>query len=256
MKIISILSSIIFSLLLIMGCSGNRSTKQDSISSVDTTSVPDTGYTGIKQYMSGKYKVSEVTFKNGIKEGLKKTFYQDGRLRQTFIYKNNLRVDSSLWYYPEGQVFRSTPYKRDTADGIQRQYYRNGKIKARIGYKNGLRTPFIEEFTQDGKLVGGYPELVIDFRDDYKTRGVYQISLELSDKSTKVRYYRGDFSGGVFDTAHCEKIKTVKGVGTLNLKKTGSSTIDNVGVIAEILTAYGNNYLVNKKITLPYNDLK
>ncbi len=57
--------------------------------------VPDTGYTGIKQFMSGKYLVSEVTFKNGVKEGLKKTFYTSGKVRQTFWYENNLREDSS-----------------------------------------------------------------------------------------------------------------------------------------------------------------
>ncbi len=50
-------------------------------------SVPDTGYTGIKQYMSGKTLVKEVTFKNGVREGLMKSFYQTGEVRQTFWYE-------------------------------------------------------------------------------------------------------------------------------------------------------------------------
>ncbi len=45
------------------------------------SSVPDTGYTGIKKYMSGNYVVKEVTFKNGVREGLMKTFYQTGEVR-------------------------------------------------------------------------------------------------------------------------------------------------------------------------------
>ena len=37
----------------------------------------------------------------------------------------------------------------------------------------------IEEFTPDGKLVEGYPELVVNTRDNYLTTGIYRISLEL-----------------------------------------------------------------------------
>ena len=55
--------------------------------------------------------------------------------------------------------------------------------------------------------------------------------------------------------AHCKKINTIKGIGNLDLKKTGSPKPGYVGVIAEILTNFGNNYLVYKKIDLPYNDL-
>jgi hypothetical protein len=191
-----------------------------------------------------------------VKEGLKKTFYASGKVRQTFWYVNNLREDSSKWYYEEGQVFRTTPYKHDTIDGIQIQYYRTGEVKARLKYIKGLRAPFLEEFTRDGKLIKGYPEMVINTKDDYKSKGIYGITLQLSDKSKKVRYYTGDFSKGVFDTAHCEKIHTVNGIGYINLKKTSKPQAGYIGVIAEILTNFGNNYLEYKKITLPYNDLK
>ena len=74
-------------------------------------------------------------------------------------------------------------------------------------------------------------------------------------KSSQVKYYRGDLSAGVFDTAHCEQIKTIKGIGYLDLKKTGSAKAGYVGVIAEILTNFGNKHLVYKKIDVPYNDL-
>jgi hypothetical protein len=242
-------------LFIFSGCKGKKSANTDSQSGNDTIVTADTGYTGIKQYMSGRLLVKEVTFKNGVREGLMKSFYQTGELRQTFWYKNGLREDSAKWYYQEGQVFRSTPYKKDTIDGIQKQYYRNGKLKAKLGYLKGFRTPYLEEFTIDGKRVGGYPGLVINTQDEYNTKGIYHIVMELSDKSTKVKYYRGDLSTGVFDTAHCEEIKALKGIGYLDLKKTGSGRTGKVGVIAEILTNFGNKYLVYKKIELPYNDL-
>jgi len=241
---------LIFSLVLVSGCTGGGSKKGSDIES-DTLAGADS----IVQYMSGQVLVKEVTFKNGVRNGLMKSFYQDGRLRMTFWYENDVREDSSKWYYQEGQLFRSTPYRNDTIDGTQIQYYRNGRIKAKLSYVKGLRTTYLEEFAPDGKLIGGYPELVADIRDDYQSRGIYMISLTLSDKSTKVRYFRGDFSNGLFDTAHCKPIENIKGVGTLNLRKTVSPKADYVGIIAEILTDFGNNYLVYKKIDLPYKDL-
>ena len=247
--------AVIALLLHLTGCTGKGGENKDH-SLNDSISVPDTGYTGIKQYMSGDILIKEVTFENGVRQGVMKSFYLDGRVRQTFWYKDDLREDSAKWYYEDGKVFRSTPYKHDTIDGIQKQYYKNGRLKANIEYKKGYRTLLFEEYTPDGKLVGGYPELAVKIRDEYKTNGTYRISLSRSDKSPKVRFYRGDLTNGVYDTTKVTNIKTVNGVGSLALKKSGSKQSDNVGVIAEILTGFGNNLLVYKKIDLPYNDLK
>jgi hypothetical protein len=255
MRIISGSLIIFLSIFLIAGCRGKGGASNDSRTENDTISVPDTGFTGISQYLNGTRVVKEVTFKNGVKQGLMRTYYISGKIRQTFWYENGLRQDSSRWYFEEGQLFRTTPYKNDTVDGIQKQYYRTGRLKAKIGYSKGLRTPYLEEFTPEGKVIGGYPQVVVDTRDEYKSKGQYKITVKLSDKSTQVRYYRGDLSGGVFDTTHCEKIKTVNGVCNLDLRKTGSTTKNYTGIIAEILTDFGNNLLVFKKIDLPYDDL-
>ena len=205
-------TGLIFTLLLLFyGCGGRGNTNKESQTAADSVTVPDTGYTGIKQYTSGQRVIKEVTFKNGVRHGLMKSFYQGGQLYQTFWYKNGLREDSVTWYYLEGQIFRSTPYKHDTVDGIQKQYYRNGKLKARIGYSKGLRTPYFEEYYTDGKRIKGYPEIATSIRDEYSSKGLYNIGLELSDKSTKVKFYQGEFTDNRFDTAACKKIITVKG---------------------------------------------
>lgn len=256
MKITYLSIITILSIILITGCNGSGNSKKDASAETDTTTVADTGFTGITQGMSGQYIVNETTYKNGVRHGLKKTFYQSGKVRQTFWYENGLRQDSSRWYFEEGQLFRTTPYKNDTIDGIQKQFYRTGKLKAKIGYEKGLRTTFFQEFTAEGKLVGGYPELIVGTTDNYKTNGTFRITLKLSDKSEKVRFFRGELYSGVFDTSRCERIKTVKGIGYLDLKKSASAKSEYVGIIAEILTGFGNNYLVYKRIDLPYNDLK
>jgi hypothetical protein len=245
----------VLSLIILEGCIGKGSGKKDSKNENDTVTVPDTGYTGIKQYMNEGRILKEVTFKNGIRQGLTKTFYPGGQLYQTIWYENGLRQDSGRWYFESGQLFRSTPYKNDTIDGIQKQYYMTGKLRAKIGYIKGLRTPFLEEYTNAGKLVGGYPEIVVNIRDEYNTTGRYRISLELSDKGKRVRFYRGEFTDGRFDSTKCQPIKTVDGIGTLILRKTGSVKQDYVGIIGSSTTAHLNRYLTYKKIELPYNDL-
>ncbi len=247
---------IFFLFLLAAGCAGKGSSKKEPIAGTDTLTVPDTGYTGIKQYFSGNLLLREVTFRNGVRQGVMKTYYQGGQLYQTYWYENGLREDSAKWYYLEGQVFRSTPMKHDTIDGTQKQYYRNGRLRAQISYIKGLRTPKLEEYTQDGKLIGDYPEINYSIIDNYNADGKIRINLELSERSKKVKFYRGEFTGGVFDTVKCLRIKSVNGKTFLDLKKSETTRVDYVGIIAVCLTDFGNNYLTYKKIALPYKDLE
>lgn len=247
----------ISALLFLAGCNGKSPVKKEALAPIsDSITVADTGFTGIKQYKSGKYLIKEITFKNGVREGLMKQFYATGEVRQTFWLRNGLRQDSSIWYFQEGQKFRVTPYINDTIEGIQKQYFRTGELKAKLGYSKGLRTSFFQEFTKEGKLISGYPSIVTTITDTYKTKGIYRITVSLSNKSPNVRYYQGEFSKGLFDTVHCERIKSINGITNLDLKKSNSKKLTSVNIIAEILTDFGNNYLAYKKIELPYKDLK
>ena len=242
--------------LMFIGCSGNRSSKKEAASAIGTIQVPDTGYTGIKKYYSNDVLIKEVTFKNGVREGEMKSFYMGGQLYQSFWYENGLREDSAKWYYVEGPVFRSTPFRHDTIHGTQVQYYRNGRIKAKMTYIKGLRTPTLEEYTREGKLIDDYPDISYNFTDNYSSSGKVRLNLELTNKSEKVRFYRGDLTDGVFDTARYAIINTYNGKGSLDLKKSGTPQQPSAGVIAEIITGFGNKYFAYKKIDLPYKDLK
>lgn len=255
MKTNSLILISIISLILLSGCSGNKSGKKPQVNSPDTTAVKDTGYTGITKYWSKDLLIKEVTFKNGIREGLMKSYYAGGQVYQTFWYENGLKEDSARWYYLEGQLFRTTPYKHDTVDGIQKQYYRNGRVKAKIGYSKGMRTNFFQEFTPDGKVVGPYPEITVSIGDSYKKDGSYIVNLGLSDKKTAVKFFRGSFVNDRFDTTMCKVIAPVNNKYIISLKKTGKPGPDHIDIIASISTLFGNKYLVYKKLDLPYKDL-
>jgi len=240
--------------LLIINCGRNANTKNESIS-MDTITVPDTGFTGIKQYFSGPNLIYEATLKNGVRHGLMRSFYAGGLLRNTYWYENGLLEDSAKWYRPEGYLFRSTPYQRDTIHGTQVQYFRSGRTRAKIGFEKGLRTFFFEEYMDNGRQIANYPDVVVKTNDNYNANGSYNISLELSNASKNVKFVRGDFSKGVYDTTAVTQIRTVDGIGSMTLRKSSAQTKPYIEVVAEILTDYGNRYLLLKQINLPYNDL-
>lgn len=255
MKVLPGLFLVIFFAAL-SACTGRSTDAKKAESEVDTVTVPDTGYTGIKQYFSQQRLLKEVTFKNGIRHGETKTYYPDGKLYQTFWYENDLKEDSARWYYPEGQVFRATPFKNDTIHGIQIQYYRDGHVRARLGYEKGFRTTFFEEYTRDGSVSKNYPEIVAEIRDDYNTKGVVRINLSLSSQGTRVKFYEGEFYNGVFDTSKLTLLPVKDGRSFVDLRKTGTPQKNYIGIIAQILTGFSNNYLTYKRIDLPYNDLR
>lgn len=254
MKTTTIILAIIT--IILSGCGSGTDTGKNQDVQTDTLAVADTGKTGITKYQSNGLILKEVTFKNGIREGLTKTFYQGGQLYQTFEYRNDLREDSSQMFYVEGQIFRVTQYVRDTIHGFQKQFYRTGEIKAKIGFDKGLRTKFFEEYTREGKLFKEYPEIVTNVTDNYSSAGSYIITLSLTDNSQKVKFYRGSFINNRFDSTACRAIPVIGGKGKITLKKSAEGGTNSVGIIASILTPFGNRKLVYKEIDLPYNDLK
>lgn len=256
MKKVSNSIVVLLILLIAAGCSGKGSSKKGSDQVANTLSVTDTGYTGITKYYSNELLIKEVTFENGVMQGEMRTYYLGGQLNQTIWYENGLREDSVKKYYLEGQVFRSTPFKHDTIDGTQIQYYRDGHIRAKLQFIKGLRTPFLEEFTRDGKLIRNYPGILFTINDNYSTTGKVRINLGLTDTARKAKFYRGEFSNGVFDTTKCKLIASINGKTYLDLKKSGTPQAGYVGIISAILTDFGNRYLSYKKIDLAYKDLK
>jgi antitoxin component YwqK of YwqJK toxin-antitoxin module len=185
-----------------------------------------------------------------------KTYYQSGKLRQTFWYVNGLREDTAIWYHEDGAIFRKTPFKRDSMNGVQIQYYKSGKIRAKLDYVDGLRKPYLEEFKEDGKKITDYPQVIVKTKDNYNQDGTYKIDLSLSKPGVKVTFYRGDLVDGLFDPKKVKKISNTETTGSLLLSKSSSQGPGYVGIISEISTTMGNKLLVYNKVTLPYADLK
>jgi len=243
-------------ILIQPGCTGKSTKKQESVAAADKQSVADTGYTGIKQFYSKSTLTYEATFKNGIREGLMKSYYPSGKVRQTFWYKNGMKEDTAVWFYEEGNIFRKTPFKRDSMNGVQIQYYHSGALRAKMEFVNGLRKPWLEEYTNDGGKVSDYPAVTIKTKDNYQKDGTYNIYLELNKKNIKVNFYSGEYTDGLFAPKTLKKINSSDFTGYIQLKKSSTAGQGSVGIISEFTTALGNKMIVYNKVTLPYNDLR
>jgi antitoxin component YwqK of YwqJK toxin-antitoxin module len=236
--------------ILAASCSGGRS---------DQGGKPkherDTGYTGTRSYIKNDVKIKEVEFKNGVRQGLTRTFYKGGMLEQEIPYVDGRKNGEAKWYYPDGKLFRTTPYVNDTISGSQVQYYKNGNVKAKLDYVDGKRVPGLEEYMMDGKKVTGYPSLEYRVSDQYESRGVYKLFIEMSDLSENVKYYRGDLADGLVDMNVLVPLMQTATTGYLDLKKTEGHHADSVSVVASYLTGFGNRLYYRMAIPLPYKDL-
>lgn len=234
----------------------NRGPVSDDDNQEEVSSVPDTGFTGIKKYYSQNLLTYQATFKNGVREGLMTTFYESGKIRQTFWYKNGVREDTAVWYHEDGKIFRKTPFRNDSMNGVQIQYYKDGKVRAKLEFRDGLRLPYLEEWSSSGNKITDYPDVILKITDTYSRNGIYSISARLDREDVKANFYVGEYEDGLFVPKKYKKINDSETTAALQLKKSGTGGRSYVGIIAEISTSLGNKYLVYKRTDLPYGDLK
>lgn len=252
MKQLTLLTAAII-MLLASACGGGAG--QEGTGRKKDGHVADTGYTGVKNYIKDNIKLKEVNYKNGLKEGITRTFYKGGALEQEIPYSGDKKNGEAKWYYPDGKLFRVTPYVNDTIHGDQVQYYKSGRVKARIGYVDGKRVPGIEEFMMSGEKVTDYPTLRYRVNDRYEDRGGYKVFIEFTDMAEKAKYYRGDYVNGLVDMDSLALLLQTATTGYLDLQKTPGHKADSVVVIASYLTQFGNRLYYRLAIPLRYKDL-
>ncbi|MFO7575819.1 MAG: hypothetical protein R6W67_11755 [Bacteroidales bacterium] len=213
-------------------------------------------FTGVKpNYLDGKL-ISEISYRNGIRHGLTKTYYSSGVIKQIIPYCDGLKCDTARWFYEDGKLFRNTPYLNDMIHGTQVQFYRNGRVKASMSYEMGIRKNDLQEYYENGKPVTTKREILIRTRDEYQENGVYKIFAELDNKSTKVTFYKGEMPNDLFDPLKVEKITTSGVTGFMELSRKNGGNPGYVTIIAEYTTNFGNKDYYTKRVTVPYRDIK
>lgn len=215
------------------------------------------GYNGVfKSYRDG-YLYSEVTLKNGEKNGLSVRYYPDGGINTQLFYKDGIKTDTSKWFYTNGKIYRETPYKQGKIHGIQKKYHKDGSVLAEIPYANGKRKPGLREFSQYGNEITKYPSIVIQNQDLRSSSNTYIVHIRLSNNAKKVKFYRGSYVNETFDVSKLEYLLTENGQSHIRfIEKPGYTGETKIHLLAEYITRLGNKKYITGKVILPSANLK
>jgi hypothetical protein len=213
---------------------------------------------GLKKSYKDGYLYTEVTIKNGKKNGIARKFYKNGRVNTEITYKNGIKVDTSRWFYTNGKIYRVTPYNnKGKIDGLQIKYHKNGLLKARIPYEDGNRKVGLVEKSLYGNDVTNYPSVKYKVIDERKTKKTYLLQLYLSNNSPNVKFYEGKLMDDIFNPDKLKKINTKNGKGTLRfVEKSDYQGRKYVNIVGTYKTKLGNVKILQRTIKLPSSHLK
>jgi antitoxin component YwqK of YwqJK toxin-antitoxin module len=91
-----------------------------------------------QKYPNGKLK-EERFFRKGWKEGEHKGWWEDGKPRFTYYFKDDLYEGNLKEWYANGQLFKDFNYEKGQETGAQKAWKEDGKIKANYQIKDGRR---------------------------------------------------------------------------------------------------------------------
>jgi antitoxin component YwqK of YwqJK toxin-antitoxin module len=107
---------------------------------------------GIEKNYSGGVLYSEVSYKDGIKDGYVKTYYSDGSLSSSCIYVNGKQEGSYKNFYQSGKLKDEIPFVHGERQGIQKSYFENGNLSKEVPMVDGWIEGVEKEYWENGSL--------------------------------------------------------------------------------------------------------
>lgn len=113
-------------------------------------------------------EIIEETFLNDIKDGLTRYFYPDKRIKKEVNFKDGLEQGLAKEYDKDGRIITLITYKsgfiveRELINrydnsgrkhGIWKYFYADGKIMMEGSYKHGQENGYFKEYDKDGNLI-------------------------------------------------------------------------------------------------------
>ena len=191
--------------------------------------------------------LSVVNYVNNVKEGTVTNYYvPSGNISSTFEYKEGIKQGDEIWYYESGKEYRITPYVDGKMNGIQKYYYEGGQLMAEVPWKDNYPGKGLKEYREDGSLIDDYPTIVVTKEDHLATANSVLLKFTLSNKSSNVKFYRGNPDGEGYLSEDLAEMATQGGMTQilLNLPK-GARVDQNVRVSARFETRFGNPFVTN-----------
>lgn len=100
---------------------------------------PFTG-TYVKSYHSGK-KALEISYKDGIKNGVMTKWYPDGKKAAEVYFRNNVEDGLNIEWYSNGVQKYEAHYKNGAKTGAEIEWDENGQKLFKLCFKEGQLEP-------------------------------------------------------------------------------------------------------------------
>lgn len=156
----------------------------------------------IDYYFNGKKKGDGI-FNNGIVEGLRTVYYQDGTISYYRNYVNGIENGESKEYFPNGKIHQEGAFLNGKDDGLWKEWYSTGQLKRQTEFKEGKVLPTKAEEKFHKLLTSGIEMLRAEN---------YQGALKAFDKAIALNpnysdayFYKG--SANLYDFNFDEAIK-------------------------------------------------
>jgi MORN repeat variant len=240
--------------LILLGCS---KPEKKTIDTGDETSTGPNGETIVRtKFPTGQVK-QEVIFKDGVKNGVARTFDKDGSVILELPYVNNKREGVSKKYYAGGVLAQSTEYKDDLMHGIQTRYRGNGNLMSEARYEFDFPCADLKEYLENKSLKKKYPAINVEIENKVKSTGIYLIRISLSERARNIKFYKGKLSatGCMFTGVEYVLKNETSNTGEISyyLPK-GSFVSEELNIIATYETLMGNTMILQKKIKVAVNN--
>lgn len=211
----------------------------------------------VRSYYRNKKVKSESSFKDGKRNGLSRSFNEQGQLMLELPYVDDKRSGQSKRFYETGGVYQTTEYVDDRIHGMQVKYRANGKIMSEAKFEDERPCLGLKEYLEDGSLKKKYPKLVIKAIDRIDASGEYILNLSMSEKVKKVRYYTGKLSPGgcLSDRNNFILLSEAEKTGKLvyNLSP-GQFVMEELNLVAVVETILGNEYVTQTTYHVAINN--
>lgn len=162
-QLVRLLSSFIFSILVLMACSSVPKLKVDA----DLTQLHANDglvykqnqlYTGetYALYPETSDTLSIANYTEGKADGEWKRFYEHHLLLERRFYKNGAKTGKMETWWPNGKLQKQYFFKDDEYQGTCREWNQNGQLIQEMNYENGYEVGMQKMFYDNGKVRCNY----------------------------------------------------------------------------------------------------
>jgi len=207
----------------------------------------------IKSYRKNGTLFSEVTMKNGVRNGMSRNFFANEKVSIEANYKDDKKDGLYRQFYENGTLMKEIEYKENQIDGLSKKFRDDGKPAWQARFSNDSPCSDLVEYYLNGTKKTEYPTIVMESIDRLKDLGEFTLNIRLSDGSTTVTFYEGQLTAtGCLDISKCREIYTPK-KGKCSLEYhlvPGAFVMEELHLIAVVKTAQSNTYITTTSYNL------